>query len=35
MRDPYLYPNSQVLKNKFNIKDNEKLEIIEAEYNPM
>lgn len=32
MRDPYLYPNTEVLKNKFCVIDNEKLNTIEAEY---
>ena len=32
MRDPYLYPNTEVLKNKFGVMDNEKLNTIEAEY---
>ena len=32
MRDPYLYPNTEVLKNKFSVIDNEKLNTIEAEY---
>jgi cell filamentation protein len=30
-QDPYLYPNSNVLRNKFNIRDNEKLSEIEKE----
>lgn len=29
MRDPYLYPNTEVLKNKFGVMDNEKLNTIE------
>lgn len=32
MRDPYLYPDTEVLKNKFGVMDNEKLNTIEAEY---
>jgi len=32
MRDPYLYPNTEVLKNKFSVIDNEKLNTMEAEY---
>ncbi|WP_243454441.1 Fic/DOC family protein [Desulfosporosinus fructosivorans] len=32
MRDPYLYPNTEVLKNKLRVLDNEKLNTIEAEY---
>ena len=32
MRDPYLYPNTEVLKNKLSVLDNEKLNTIEAEY---
>ncbi|HZK56155.1 MAG TPA: Fic family protein [Desulfosporosinus sp.] len=32
MRDPYLYPNTEVLKNKFGVINNEKLNTIEAEY---
>ena len=32
MRDPYLYPNTEVLKNKLGVMDNEKLNTIEAEY---
>lgn len=32
MRDPYLYPNNEVLKNKLGVMDNEKLNTIEAEY---
>ena len=32
MLDPYLYPNTEVLKNKFSVIDNEKLNTIEAEY---
>lgn len=31
MRDPYLYPDAEVLKNKFGVMDNEKLNTIEAE----
>jgi cell filamentation protein len=30
--DPYLYPNTEVLKNKFDVRDNESLNTIEAEY---
>lgn len=32
MRDPYLYPNTEVLKNRLGVMDNEKLNTIEAEY---
>jgi len=32
MRDPYLYPNTEVLKNKLGVIDNVKLNTIEAEY---
>ena len=32
MRDPYLYPNTEVLKNKLGEMNNEKLNTIEAEY---
>lgn len=32
MIDPYLYANSDVLKNKFNVKDHEMLMQIEKEY---
>ena len=32
MRDPYLQPNTEVLRNKFGVMDNEKLNTIEAEY---
>ncbi len=32
MRDPYLYLNTEVLKNKLGVMDNEKLNTIEAEY---
>lgn len=32
MIDPYLYDNTDVLKNKFNVKDNELLMQIEKEY---
>lgn len=31
MRDPYLYPDTEVLKNKFGVMDNEKLNTREAE----
>lgn len=30
-QDPYLYPNSNILKNKFNIRDSKKLSNIEKE----
>ena len=32
MRDPYLYEDSQVLRNKLNIKDQDKLDEAEADY---
>ncbi|WP_049779037.1 hypothetical protein [Tepidanaerobacter acetatoxydans] len=32
MLDPYLFPDSEVLKNKLDIKEKDKLEIVEAEY---
>jgi len=32
MRDPYLYPNTEVMQNKLGVMDNEKLNFIEAEY---
>ncbi len=32
MIDPYVYPNSNVLRNKFNIKDQVKANELEAEY---
>lgn len=32
MRDPYLYPNTEVMQNKLGIMDNEKLNFVEAEY---
>lgn len=32
MRDPYLYPDNDVLKNKFGIRDSERLKEIEANY---
>ncbi len=32
MRDPYLYPDSNVLKNKLNITDQSLLEDAEADY---
>ena len=30
MRDPYLYPNTKVMKNKLGVIDNEKLNTLEA-----
>lgn len=32
MRDPYLYEDCQVLRNKLNIKDQDKLDEAEADY---
>jgi cell filamentation protein len=32
MRDPYLYDNSSVLKNKLGIKDQDLLDSAEADY---
>lgn len=32
MRDPYLYPNSEVLKNIFDVMDDKKLRGLEADY---
>lgn len=32
MRDPYLYPNTEILINKFNIKDIDKLNSLEADF---
>lgn len=32
MNDPYLYPNTEVLINKFAIKDDKTLNEMEAEY---
>lgn len=32
MRDPYLYPNTNILKNLANIQNEEKLSCMEAEY---
>lgn len=32
MNDPYLYDNVNILKNKFNIKDKEILNQMEAEF---
>jgi len=32
MRDPYLYEESNVLKNKLNIKTQEELDDAEADY---
>ncbi len=32
MRDPYLYDDSDVLKNKLNITDQDRLEEAEADY---
>ena len=32
MRDPYLYPNTNILKNKHNVKNEKDLEEMEAEY---
>ena len=32
MRDPYLYPNTEILINKHNIKDEKNISEMEAEY---
>lgn len=32
MKDPYLYPNTEVLVNKFDIKDNNELNSLEADF---
>lgn len=32
MRDPYLYPDSEVLKNLADIRDEQKLKDMEADY---
>lgn len=32
MKDPYLYPNTEILINKFNIKDHNKLNSLEADF---
>lgn len=32
MRDPYLYPNTEILINKHDIKDEKILQEMEAEY---
>gem|GEM_PF-6654413 len=32
MKDPYLYPNSETLKNLFNKTDETKFSAIEADY---
>lgn len=32
MKDPYLYPNTEILINKFNIKDQDKLNSLEADF---
>lgn len=32
MKDPYLYPNSDVLKNLANVRDSEELNNLEADY---
>lgn len=32
MKDPYLYPNTEILINKFNIKNNNKLNSLEADF---
>ena len=32
MRDPYLYENSYVLKNKLNIRTQQELDDAEADY---
>ena len=32
MKDPYLYPNSDVLKNLAGVRDSEKQKNVEADY---
>lgn len=32
MKDPYLYPNSDVLKNLAGVRDSEELKNVEADY---
>jgi len=32
MKDPYLYPNTEILINKFSIKDNNELNSMEADF---
>ena len=32
MKDPYLYPNSDVMKNLAGVRDAEKLKNVEADY---
>lgn len=32
MKDPYLYPNTEILINKFAIKDNNELNSLEADF---
>ena len=32
MRDPYVYPHTNILKNLANIQDEEELSCMEAEY---
>jgi len=35
MKDPYLYPNSEILKNLFSVMDDSKLSNIEADYSSL
>lgn len=32
MKDPYLYPNSDVMKNLAGVRDSEELKNVEADY---
>ncbi len=32
MKDPYLYQNTEILINKFNIRDNDELNSLEADF---
>lgn len=32
MKDPYLYPNTEIMTNKFNIKDSNELNSMEADF---